>query len=159
MKRDQPEDIEKALSTLLLTRTSSQILQPIFISYRSRICNMGTHYNVKINLKPQINTCGLFVFISDIPGVQKAHESPPTSTQLRLSKDTLSLLVSTLLYPRMETIGVVECSARSSGSGASWTGFESQFWHLSVDQPRASHPTLWSLLCSFLKQRPRNLPG
>ena len=46
-------------------------------------------------------------------------------------------------------LGTVQFSPRSSISGASWMGFESQFWCLLVGQPQASHLTL--LFCERKK--------
>lgn len=43
----------------------------------------------------------------------------------------------------------VQCSTGSSSSGARWTEFETQFWHLLVGQLQASHLTPLKLIFSF----------
>lgn len=48
--------------------------------------------------------------------------------------------------------GAIQCSAKSSTSGASWKVFESQLWHQLVGPPQASDETLLNLIFSFVKK-------
>lgn len=60
---------------------------------------------------------------------------------LRLKRIVLGLLVLDLIQndERIEMVGSVQGSVRRSHSGASYTVFKSQLWHLLIERPQASH--------------------
>lgn len=124
-------------------------VQLTLVIHRFRVCKFA--YFLKCICNSKINTHDVFLVIC-------GHLQSMTNLSLPMHTfpaevkqgDALNSCFSchTEVSRGWRQQGAVQYSARSSGSGDSWLGFESQLWPLLVGRPQANHLILQNLIFS-----------